>query len=748
MTSYIEAYASDEKDIKTLLSHEINVKKNVKVALIANCEFTKYDSNGDIEDIYEIRIRTTSWLIRGFQDIREFQSHVYPYISNRIQDFQENGSNWVLDEILYSDLEIGKCNSLNGSCGILDVTYTRDLKKIAPKSDSKMCFARAVAFHFKKNRNEKKIERFIKRKMKTSGLPFPLDLEDIPKFEKMNSHLNFKINVFTTDDLKSFYPIYCGKEKNKRHIINLLLYKSVNENGHHSGQFHYAYINNLAKLVRKKWFHSYQKILFCGNCLSSFYNAKLLASHEDECHIRPTEKIRMPDHAASIKFKNFNKKFKKNLVGFYDFECMLVPSLHPCSTCAEKQLDVCHHKTIEKNVHKPITYSYLILTSEGKIVKEGTYTGEDCMDHFIDTLLSIESELLKILNTHKKMIYRKKDRKRFLKATSCHICEEKFAECEIMGGDEIVDLEGGIDLPLNNLGMKVRDHDHISGKYLGAAHGLCNIQRGECKNIPMFCHNGNGYDNHILLKHLKKDPRLGPITGLPLNSEKFRTLEFNSYTFLDSLAFLNASLDELVKSLDKDHAFTILDQSKLYSENDNKKSLLLQKGVFPYEFFQNSVQLKLICLPEKKQFHSSLANADISQEDYKHALDVWDEYNCTSFKDYVELYCKTDVYLLAEVMTCFRNEIHRECGLDPYHYVSLPQLGYDIMLKKTGVEIGLIKNIDQLLMIEKGLRGGMSFIGNRYSESMPQSNNRKSTREISEEGMTRLIYLDGKHVKL
>ena len=55
--------------------------------------------------------------------------------------------------------------------------------------------------------------------------------------------------------------------------------------------------------------------------------------------------------------------------------------------------------------------------------------------------------------------------------------------------------------------------------------------------------------------------------------------------------------------------------------------------------------------------------------------------------------------------------------LDPCHYFSSPGLSWDAMLKMTGVKLEKISNIDMYLFIEKGLRGGISYIAKRYSEA-------------------------------
>ena len=56
-------------------------------------------------------------------------------------------------------------------------------------------------------------------------------------------------------------------------------------------------------------------------------------------------------------------------------------------------------------------------------------------------------------------------------------------------------------------------------------------------------------------------------------------------------------------------------------------------------------------------------------------------------------------------------------GLDPCHYFSSPGLSWGGMLKMICVRLKKIVDIDMYLFIEKGLRGGISYIAKRYSEA-------------------------------
>ena len=56
-------------------------------------------------------------------------------------------------------------------------------------------------------------------------------------------------------------------------------------------------------------------------------------------------------------------------------------------------------------------------------------------------------------------------------------------------------------------------------------------------------------------------------------------------------------------------------------------------------------------------------------------------------------------------------------GLDPCHHFSSPGLSWDAMLKMIDVKLEKFSDIDKYLFIEKGLRGGISYIAKRYAKA-------------------------------
>ena len=81
-----------------------------------------------------------------------------------------------------------------------------------------------------------------------------------------------------------------------------------------------------------------------------------------------------------------------------------------------------------------------------------------------------------------------------------------------------------------------------------------------------------------------------------------------------------------------------------------------------------------------------------------------------------KLYLKSDILLPADVFEDFRKTCLQYYQLDPCHYFTSPELSWDLMLKMTGIKLELIIDVDMFQFIEKGMRGGISYISNRYEK--------------------------------
>ena len=122
-------------------------------------------------------------------------------------------------------------------------------------------------------------------------------------------------------------------------------------------------------------------------------------------------------------------------------------------------------------------------------------------------------------------------------------------------------------------------------------------------------------------------------------------------------------------------------------------------------------------LPRKEKFFSKLNDCGISDEDYDHVKKVWEEFGIKKMGEYHDLYLKSDVLLLADVFEEFRRNSLENYSLDPAWNYTSPGLSWDALLKHSKIKIELLTDPDMLLMFEKGIRGGISMIPNRYAKA-------------------------------
>ena len=300
---------------------------------------------------------------------------------------------------------------------------------------------------------------------------------------------------------------------------------------------------------------------------------------------------------------------------------------------------------------------------------------------------------------------------------------------------------------------KVRDHCHFTGKYRGAAHNNCNLQYRKPMIVPVIFHNLQGYDAHLFIKQLSQIP--GELTCIPSTEEKYiffsKKIKVDEYKsrrtgemvslyfeirFIDSFKFLQTSLANLVCNLQPDDFHNT---KEIFREN---VELLTRKGVYPYDYVSSNEKLSETQLPPKEEFYSKLNDEDITDDDYQHAINVWNTFKCKTIRDYHDLYLKSDVLLLSDVFENFRKTCLKHYNLDPAHYYTSPGLAWDACLKETGQELQLLHDYDMLMMFEKGVRGGISHISKRYAEA----NNKYMKDYDPDEPSTYIQYLDANNL--
>ena len=103
---------------------------------------------------------------------------------------------------------------------------------------------------------------------------------------------------------------------------------------------------------------------------------------------------------------------------------------------------------------------------------------------------------------------------------------------------------------------------------------------------------------------------------------------------------------------------------------------------------------------------------------------------------------KKDTLLLADVFENFRNKCIETYELDPAYFVSAPGLAWQACLKKTEIKLELLTNFDMLLMVEKGIRGGICHAIHRYAKA----NNKYMKNYDKNKDSSYIQYLDANNL--
>ena len=170
--------------------------------------------------------------------------------------------------------------------------------------------------------------------------------------------------------------------------------------------------------------------------------------------------------------------------------------------------------------------------------------------------------------------------------------------------------------------------------------------------------------------------------------------------------------------------------------------LLLRKGIYPYEYMDDSNRFDEKKLSDKRNFYSSLNMEEISGIDFRHAEKVFSKFNIKNLGEYHDIYVQSETLLLADVFQNFRNMCMEVYKLDPVYFLSAPGLAWQACLKKTGEKLELISDIDVLLMIEKGTRGGICHSVYRQAKA----NNKYMKIYYNNKESSYIIYMDANNL--
>ena len=640
-------------------------------------------------------------------------------ILNKIAVWISEGSGWTIQSVENHYINVVKYEPMKGSSYIKLPTELRNSAKglINMKNEDNECFRWCHIRHLnpqdKDPQRIKKSDKAFIENLNYSGIEFPVTTKQYNKIEQQNK---IRINVFGYEE-KQKYPIYVSKEKYED-CMNLLLI-TENENKH------YVLIKDFNKYMYDITKHKERKH-FCMYCLQHFTSERVLNNHKENCiQLNGAQAIKMPTKDDNIlKFNNAHKQIPVPFVIYADFEA-ITEKIHGCQPNDDKSYTEAYQR------HTDCGYGYKVVCCyDDKYTKPvQIYRGEKAVYKFMEAMLDEVKYCKKIIKKYfnKPLRMTKDNEKEFQKANECHICNKKYNENDV----------------------RVRDHCHITGKYRGSAHQDCNLNFRLTEKIPVMFHNLRGYDSHFIMQEIgetvkkhtytnKKGEKCQMnINAIPNNMEKYMAFMLgNHLTFLDSFQFMSSSLEKLVSNLPKE----LLKYTSQTFKNE-KLDLMSKKGVYPYDFMDSFEKFNEK-LPPKEEFYSILNDEHITDKDYQHAQTVWNTFNLKNMGEYHDLYLKSDILLLADVFENFRKTCLQYYKLDPCHYFTSPGLSWDAMLKMTNIKLELMTDIDMFQFIEKGMRGGTSYIANRHGKA----NNRYMKTYDEKAPSKYIMYLDANNL--
>ncbi|GBM80499.1 hypothetical protein AVEN_91783-1 [Araneus ventricosus] len=297
----------------------------------------------------------------------------------------------------------------------------------------------------------------MEQELRWRNVTCPVQPCKVPIIAKLN---NLRINVFGYED-EEVFPLYISKREDTR-VINLLYITQGNGK-------HYCLIKNMNRLLYDLTKCKKEKF-YCYSCLHRFTTESFLKDHLSYCNEHSPQRIVMPEpgEKSVLEFKQHKFSQPVPYVIDADFEALIEPMQDTPGKTAS---------------HIPCRYAYLIIGPNGLPLKPITiYRGVDAVDHFIESIVKEKNILAAKLRTITPMHMTSRDLEEFQKATHCNLCKKW------LGKD------------------RVRDHDHISGKYRQALHFKCNLQFQQRKMIPCIFHNLRNYDGHLIMQGLGKLP--------------------------------------------------------------------------------------------------------------------------------------------------------------------------------------------------------------------------------------------------
>lgn len=406
-----EFLASKKENFENIVSSQgFDLKVNCRLI----CQYQKVGHAGVMSE--EKCFKTRNAIVLQTTDISNLYSEKTAKILREVDEFEGKESGWTLEEIKELEIRLNKFNPLRGTSYIELPEVIKNKQAIINVQNYRdnRCFMWAVLSalypvteHAYRTQN---YEAYID-KLDFTGMEFPFKLQDIPKFEKLNSGIS--INVYGLTEDNKVFPLVITSVEKDRHVDLLYLKNETNA--------HYAWIKDLSRLVSRQCSKHKEKHFICRRCLQFFNLQSNLERHILSCSQHEAVRVIMPEDKW-LYFKNMKHTMRVPFVMYCDFECLTTP-ISSCQPNSQTSFTMAYQN------HEPISFCYYIASSTGFYKPPYVYRGPNAAQVFVERLKVEAKEIQEIYKKPVPMLKLTKEELQYFEAaTTCYMCKQNFTE--------------------------------------------------------------------------------------------------------------------------------------------------------------------------------------------------------------------------------------------------------------------------------------------------------------------------------
>ena len=304
---------------------------------VAFCVMVTWTANPTEEftAIKTIPVRTCSEDVVLGDNLRKISINLIRDLMKRLEDFEHNGSGYILQEVLCLDVEVFNFSALKAGCdkiNMRNIENKNHLLSVNNQNDYCLLYSIAAAFRrhlysIEEQTDPLTYNQWISESLLVQDMNFPSGIKDIQTLVKNNPLLDMNINVYCLQN-NEVYPMAKNIGKGKK-VINLLRISHKDGNSVHNG--HFVLIKDLdsflARKIQGETRSQMYKKKFCPLCLCQFRSgdSEKYLNHKKLCTNKRGQKEILPDKDDRVEFSNYDKQYQTEITGFFDLECVLKP---------------------------------------------------------------------------------------------------------------------------------------------------------------------------------------------------------------------------------------------------------------------------------------------------------------------------------------------------------------------------------------------------------------------------------------